>query len=81
MAYIQPKNLTVGLIKKQVIRVEKLVGQKNKFKDIAFKKQRLFNERKKSEEERKKNRRSFRWSRKNKLEINFLFPNLVFWTL
>lgn len=54
MAYIQPKNLTVNLIKKQVIRVEKLVGEKNKFKDVAFKKQRLFNERKKSEEREKK---------------------------
>lgn len=54
MAYIQPKNLTVNLIKKQVIRVEKLVGQKNKFKDVAFKKQRLFEERKRSEEREKK---------------------------
>jgi len=54
MAYIQPKNLTVNLIKKQVIRVEKLVGEKNKFKDVAFKKQRLFNERKKSEERERK---------------------------
>ena len=38
MAYIKPKNLSSLLIKKQVVRVEKLVGQKNKFKEIAFKK-------------------------------------------
>lgn len=54
MAYSYPKNLTVGLIKKQVIRVEKLVGEKNKFRNIQFKKQRLFNERKRSEERERK---------------------------
>lgn len=54
MAYIQPKNLTVNLIKKQVIRVEKLVGENNKFRDVVFKKQRLFDERKKFEEKERK---------------------------
>jgi muramidase (phage lysozyme) len=38
MAYIKPKNLSSLLIKKQTVRVEKLVGQKNKFKEVAFKK-------------------------------------------
>jgi len=37
MAYIKPKNPTSFIIKKQVISVEKLVGQKNKFKNIALK--------------------------------------------
>jgi muramidase (phage lysozyme) len=36
MAYIKPKNLSSLLIKKQTVRVEKLVGQKNKFKSIAL---------------------------------------------
>ncbi|MCJ7713724.1 hypothetical protein MUO66_04625, partial [Candidatus Bathyarchaeota archaeon] len=38
MAYIKLKDPTAFIIKKQVIRVEKLVGQKNKFKEVAFKK-------------------------------------------
>ena len=38
MAYIKLKDPTAFIIKKQVIQVEKLVGQKNKFKEIAFKK-------------------------------------------
>ena len=38
MAYIKLKDPTSFIIKKQVVRVEKLVGQKNKFKEIAFKK-------------------------------------------
>lgn len=38
MAYIKLKDPTAFIIKKQVVRVEKLVGQKNKFKEIAFKK-------------------------------------------
>ena len=38
MAYIKLKDPTSFIIKKQVVRVEKLVGQKNKFKDVAFKK-------------------------------------------
>jgi len=54
MAYIEPRNLTANIIKKQVIRVEKLVGERNKFRDVAFKKQRIFNERKRSEEREKK---------------------------
>ena len=37
MAYIKPKNPTSFIIKKQVISVEKLVGQRNKFKNIALK--------------------------------------------
>jgi hypothetical protein len=37
MAYQSLKNPTAFIIKKQVIRVEKLVGQRNKFKDVAFK--------------------------------------------
>jgi muramidase (phage lysozyme) len=36
MAYIKLKNPTSFIIKKQVVRVEKLVGQKNKFKSIAL---------------------------------------------
>jgi hypothetical protein len=54
MAYIEPRNLTANIIKKQVIRVEKLVGERNKFRDVVFKKQRIFNERKRSEEREKK---------------------------
>jgi hypothetical protein len=38
MAYIKLKDPTSFIIKKQVVRVEKLVGQKNKFKEVAFKK-------------------------------------------
>ena len=38
MAYIKLKDPTSFIIKKQVIQVEKLVGQKNKFKEVAFKK-------------------------------------------
>ena len=38
MAYIKLKDPTAFIIKKQVVRVEKLVGQKNKFKEVAFKK-------------------------------------------
>ena len=37
MAYIKPKNPTSFIIKKQVISVENLVGQRNKFKNIALK--------------------------------------------
>ena len=37
MSYIKPKNPTSFIIKKQVISVEKLVGQRNKFKNIALK--------------------------------------------
>jgi len=36
MAYIKPKNPTAFIIKKQTIRVEKLVGQRNKFRSVAF---------------------------------------------
>jgi hypothetical protein len=36
MAYIKLKDPTSFIIKKQVVRVEKLVGQKNKFKSIAL---------------------------------------------
>tara|TARA_R110000868_G_scaffold189039_1_gene431883 strand:- start:1515 stop:4496 length:2982 start_codon:yes stop_codon:yes gene_type:complete len=38
MAYIKLKDPTAFIIKKQVIQVEKLVGQKNKFKEVVFKK-------------------------------------------
>lgn len=38
MAYIKLKDPTAFIIKKQVVRVEKLVGQKNKFKEVVFKK-------------------------------------------
>ena len=38
MAYIKIKDPTAFIIKKQVVRVEKLVGQKNKFKEVVFKK-------------------------------------------
>jgi len=38
MAYIKLKDPTAFIIKKQVVRVEKLVEQKNKFKEVAFKK-------------------------------------------
>jgi len=54
MAYITLKNPTTFILKKQVVRVEKLVGQKNKFKDIAFKRQNLLNERKRFEEKERK---------------------------
>ena len=37
MAYQPLKNPTTFIIKKQVIRVEKLVGQRNKFKTVALK--------------------------------------------
>lgn len=53
MAYKELKNPTTTIIKKQVIRVEKLVGQKNKFKSVAFKEklklQEVENRRKKEE--------------------------------
>ena len=38
MAYIKLKDPTAFIIKKQVIQVEKLVGKKNKFKEVAFNK-------------------------------------------
>ena len=38
MAYIKLKDPTAFIVKKQVIQVEKLVGKKNKFKEVAFKK-------------------------------------------
>jgi len=44
MAYIKPKIMTSLIIKKQVVRVEKLIGERNKFKDVAFKRQRILNE-------------------------------------
>lgn len=54
MAYITPKFITGNMLKKQVIRVEKLVGEKNKFRDFAFKKQLTLRERlRRSERERK----------------------------
>lgn len=53
MAYLPLKNPSVNIIKKQVIRVEKLVGEKNKFRDVTFKKQKLFNEKKEFEEREK----------------------------
>ena len=37
MAYKSLINPTTTIIKKQIVRVEKLVGQKNKFKNVAFK--------------------------------------------
>jgi len=44
MGYIKPKNPTSFIIKKQVISVEKLVGQRNKFKNIALKEKIKFTE-------------------------------------
>ena len=38
MSYIKLKDPTAFIIKKQVIRVENLVGKKNKFKEVEFKK-------------------------------------------
>jgi len=38
MAYIKLKDPTAFIIKKQVIRVENLIGQKNKFKEVTFNK-------------------------------------------
>lgn len=53
MAYKELKNPTTTIIKKQIVRVEKLVGQKNKFKNVAFKEklklQEVENRRKKEE--------------------------------
>lgn len=46
--------MNTNIIKKQVIRVEKLVGDRNKFRDVTFKKQKLLNERKRFEEREKK---------------------------
>ena len=54
MAYIKLKNPTAFIIQKQVIRVEKLVGQRNKFKDVAFKQKINLLERKRREETEKK---------------------------
>jgi hypothetical protein len=54
MAYIKPRFINLNIIKKQVVRVEKLVGEKNKFKDVAFKKQRILNEKKRFEQKEKK---------------------------
>ncbi len=54
MAYIKLKNPTAFIIQKQVIRVEKLVGQRNKFKDIAFKQKVKLLERNRREEVEKK---------------------------
>jgi hypothetical protein len=54
MAYIQPKNLTLNLIKKQTVKVEKLVGEKYKIKDTSIKKQRFLNERKRFEDKERK---------------------------
>ena len=53
MAYLKLKNPTAFIIQKQVIRVEKLVGQKNKFKDVAFKQKVNLLERKRREEKEK----------------------------
>lgn len=44
MGYIKPKNPTSFIIKKKVISVEKLVGQRNKFKNIALKEKIKFTE-------------------------------------
>ena len=53
MAYKSLINPTTTIIKKQIVRVEKLVGQKNKFKNVAFKEklklQEVENRRKKEE--------------------------------
>lgn len=54
MAYIKLKNPTAFIIQKQVIRVEKLVGQRNKFKDVAFKQKTKSLERNRREETEKK---------------------------
>ena len=44
MAYIKPKNPAAFVIKKQTIRVEKLVGQRNKFRSVAFNQERKLKE-------------------------------------
>ena len=54
MAYKQLKNPTTHIIKKQVVRVEKLIGQRNKFKDVAFKGKIKLQERIRREEIEKK---------------------------
>lgn len=54
MAYIKLKNPTAFIIQKQVIRVEKLVGQRNKFKDVAFKQKTKLLEKNRREETEKK---------------------------
>jgi len=54
MVYKPLKNPTTFIIKKQVIRVEKLVGQRNKFKDIAFKSKVKLQERIRREESERK---------------------------
>ena len=54
MAYKELKNPTTFIIKKQVIRVENLVGQRNKFKDIALKGKVKLQEKIRREESEKK---------------------------
>lgn len=87
MAYIKLKNPTAFIIKKQVIRVEKLIGQKNNFKDIAFKKKIKLTENLRREEaeeslekyvDKEKKIRGFSTPRLGFLDIikNFLFSVL-----
>jgi len=77
MAYIKLKNPTAFIIQKQVIRVEKLVGQKNKFKDVAFKQKVKLLERNRREEVEKKyeDRKD---NRENPVSNKFTTPRLGF---
>jgi len=54
MAYIKPRFINLNIIKKQVVRVEKLVGEKYKIKDVSIKRQKLLTERKRFEQKEKK---------------------------
>jgi len=54
MAYIKPKLITSFIIQKQVVRVEKLVGERNKFRQVAYKKKIVLDERKRFEEKEKR---------------------------
>ena len=54
MAYIKPKLMTTFIIKKQVVRVEKLVGERNKFRQTVFKKKLRLDDRKRFEEKEKR---------------------------
>jgi len=54
MIYTKPNHKSSLIIKKQVILVEKLIGNKNKIKDLFFNRQKLFLEKKKFEKLEKK---------------------------
>ena len=54
MIFTKPNHKSSLIIKKQVILVEKLIGNKNKIKDLFFNRQKLFFEKKKFEKLEKK---------------------------